>query len=264
MDRITIINSGGGVAKTSTSVNLAACLAKSDRRVLVIDLDGQGTASDWLWHDAGDKQSLLLDVMLGEITAKDAIQNTYLPTLDIIPSSFHLYQAEKHLSDEIGNDSLLKIALDEIENDYDFVVIDTPPQLGILSYNAMIASPNGLIVPCEASYKSLKAMKALMRVVNLMRARRCSEIELLGILATRVDARTKSSTQTLDILRDSFGGLVFESVINEAVAMKDAPAHKKSVIDYQPSSKSAKQLIEFANEVVQRISSRGDQINVAA
>lgn len=263
MDRITIINSGGGVAKTSTAVNLSACLAKSGRKVLAIDLDGQGTASDWLGHDSGDQQHLLLDVLIGDIRAEDAVQKTYIPTLDLIPSSFHLYQAEKHLSDEIGSDSLLKIALDDLSESYDCVVIDTPPQLGILSYNAMIAAPFGLIVPCEASYKSLKAMKALMRVVNLMKARRCSEIDLLGILATRVDARTKSSVQTVDILRDGFGSLVFDTVISEAVAMKDAPSHHKSIVDYLPASKSAKQVTAFADEVIQRIRSRG-VINAAA
>ena len=257
MERITIINSGGGVAKTTTALNLAASLAKSGSRVLAIDLDGQGTSSDWLSGPAGDQQQLLLDVILGEVSAKDAAQNTYISNLDLIPASFHLYQAEKHLAEEIGADSLLKIALDGVEDEYDYAVIDTPPQLGILSYNAMIASPSGLIVPCEASYKSLKAMKALMRVINLMKARRCSEIEMLGILASRVDARTKSSVQTVDILRDAFGGLVFDSIINEAVAMKDAPSHHKAVMDYLPKSKSAKQVTAFSEEVIQRIQCRG-------
>lgn len=263
MNRITIINSGGGVAKTSTAVNLAAALAHLGKRVVLVDLDGQGTASDWLGHATGDKQHLLLDVMLGELDAEDAVKQTYLPSLHLIPSSYHLYQAERHLADEVAADSLLQLALDSLENDYDYAVVDTPPQLGILSYNAMLAAPAGLLVPCEASYKSLKAMGALMRVINLMKARRCPEIDVLGILPCRVDRRTTSSIQAVDVLRDNFGEVVFSTVITEAVAMKDAPAHHQAVMDYLPTSQSADQIRSFTDEVVQRMS-KGEATNAAA
>lgn len=252
MKRITVMNSGGGVAKTSTAVNLAASLSHTGERVLLVDLDAQGTASDWLGYDTSDRQSLLLDVLLGEISTSESIKKTYLEKLDVIPSSFHLYQAERHLSDEVANDTLLKIALDQVADSYDWVVLDTPPQIGILSYNSMLAAPAGLIVPCEASYKSLKAMKALMKVIELMRDRRCPEINLLGVLASRVDMRTKSSIQSVEILRENFGDVVFDTVVTESVVMKDAPSHHKAVVDYSPKSKTAKQVKAFAQEVIAR------------
>ena len=263
MQSITITNSGGGVAKTSTAVNLAATLSQNGDQVLIVDLDAQGSASDWLGHDVSDRQHLLLDVLLGELDTVDAIQTTYLDNLDLIPSSFHLYQAEKHLSDEVAADTLLKIALEQVEDSYDWVVLDTPPQIGILSYNAMLAAPSGLIIPCEASYKSLHAMKALMRVIKLMKTRRCSDINLLGILPSRVDLRTKSSIEAVDVLKDTFGEYVFDTLITESVVMKDAPSHHLSVVDYAPKSKTAKQIKQFTDEVKQRLSKRMT-VNAAA
>lgn len=259
MKRITVINSGGGVAKTSTAVNLAASLAHKGSKVIAVDFDAQSTMSDWLGHDIADQQHLLLDVLLGERAAEEAIKQTYIPNLHLLPSSHHLYQAERHLSDEVAADSLLNIALESLDQNYDYAVIDTPPQLGILSYNAMLASPAGLLVPCEASYKSLKAMKALMKVIELMKARRSNEIGILGILASRVDLRTSSSVQSVDILRENFGQLVFSTVITEAVAMKDAPAHHKAVQDYLPQSKTAKQVEELTLEVLERLSREGQK-----
>jgi len=257
MKRITVINSGGGVAKTSTAVNLAASLAHKGHRVCAVDFDAQSTMSDWLGHDIADQQHLLLDILLGELEVKEALKQTYIPNLHLIPSSHHLYQAERHLADEVASDTLLDIALSQLDESYDFCVIDTPPQLGILSYNAMLAAPAGLIVPCEASYKSLKAMKALIRVVQLMKQRRCEEISILGILASRVDLRTSSSVQSVDILRENFGQLVFNTVITEAVAMKDAPAHHKAVMDYLPQSKTATQVEELTQEVLHRLNREG-------
>lgn len=263
MERICILNSSGGAAKTSSAVNLASCLAKRSRRVLLVDLDGQGTASTWLGQKSNENQSNLLEGLLGERKAEDCISDTPQDDLFLMGSSYHLYNAEKFLANEIEPHTLLNLLLNQIEDEYDYAVLDTPPQLSALVYNGILAAPRNLIIPAEASFKCLSAMRALIRVVEQLKQRRSENIEITGILATRVDKRTKSAKEAVEYLRESFGEIVFKTEITEAVAMKDAPGFNQSVLDYKPKSQSAKQIREFTEEVLGRIESKERRENAA-
>lgn len=263
MKRICILNSSGGAAKTSTAVNLASCLAKRSRRVLLVDLDGQGTASTWLGQESNETQSNLLEGLLGERKPEDCITETPQDSLFLMGSSYHLYNAEKFLSNEVEPHTLLNLLLNQIDGEYDYAVIDTPPQLSALVYNGILAAPSNLLIPAEASFKCLSAMRALIRVIEQLQQRRDESIEIVGIVATRVDKRTKSAKEAVEYLRESFGNLVLTTEITEAVVQRDAPGFNQSVLDYKPKSVSAKQIRDFTEEVLGRIEGKERRTNAA-
>ena len=248
MKTLAFVNSGGGQAKTSTCHSVGTALALDGKRVLLVDIDGQSSLSSWCGIRDNESQSDLLDVLRGEMPIRDAIRQTYIENCHILPASLHLYQAERHFADEIAADNLLNMALADIDGQYDWICIDTPPQMGILGYQSMIAAQN-LIIPVEASWKSLQAMNGLLKVINIMRERRCPELQITGILPSRVDQRQTSCKQSVELLRDNFGQLVFENIITDSVVMKDAFAHGKSVVDYAPDSKTTKQVKAVIGEI---------------
>jgi chromosome partitioning protein len=250
MEVLAFVNSGGGQAKSSTCHSIASSLALDGKRVLAVDMDGQCSLTNWCGISEVEEQSDLLSVLLSEKAISTAIRETPVPGMDILPSSMHLYQAEKHFADEICADELLKIALNNI--DYDFVCIDTPPQMGILSYMAMIASQN-LVIPVESSWKSLQAMRGLLRVIEIMKQRRLPDLSITAIVPSRVDMRQTSCKQAVELLRENFGELVSNTVITDSVVMKDAFAHQKSVIQYAPNSKTATQINELTAELIGRL-----------
>jgi chromosome partitioning protein len=252
MKTLAFVNSGGGQAKTSTCHSVGTALALAGKRVLLIDIDGQCSLSSWCGIQDNEQQHDLLDVLRGDMSISAAIRHTYIESCHILPASLHLYQAERHFADEIAADNLLNIALQGIADSYDVCCIDTPPQMGILGYQSMIAAKN-LIIPVEASWKSLQAMNGLLKVINIMRDRRCPELSITGILPSRVDTRQTSCNQSVDLLRQNFGELVFDTIITDSVVMKDAFAHGKSVIDYAPDSKTTQQIKSIIMEINSRM-----------
>lgn len=261
MDVLAFVNSGGGQAKSSTCHSVASSLAIAGNKVLCVDMDGQSSLTNWCGIQDVEEQSYLLDVLLDEREIGSAVMDTPIPNMSILPASLHLYQAEKHFADEIASDELLNMALSKIEIHYDYVCIDTPPQMGILSYQAMLASRN-LVIPVEASWKSLQAMRGLLKVINIMRERRCPELAINSIVPSRVDLRQASCKQSVELLRENFGELVTDTVITDSVVMKDAFAHEKSVITYAPKSKTADQITQLTKEILSRLN-RGELRNVA-
>ena len=178
-------------------------------------------------------------------------------------SSYHLYNAEKFIANEVEPHTLLNFLLNQVDSDYDYAVIDSPPQLGALVYNGILAAPRNLLIPAEASFKCLSAMRALIRVIEQLQQRRDENIEIAGIIATRVDKRTKSAKEAVEYLRESFGELVFKTELTEAVVMRDAPGFNQSILDYKPKSPSAKQIRELTDEIIGRIESKERTSNAA-
>ena len=263
MKVIATICSAGGTGKTSLSVSLAAELSERNNRVLIVCCDGQGTTSDWLGHDKQEEQSVLLDSLLGEREPGESIVETYKENLHLLPSSFHLFNFDRHVVDEPMPNELMSSMLRKIEDDYDYCVLDVQPQLSVLSYNCIIASNVGVLIPCECSYKSMRAMRGLLRALEVMRERARIDIPVLGIAANRYDKRTTSGKQCVELLRDTFGDTVLDTVIAESVVMRDSMSHHKSVTDYKPKSKTAEQIRSFTDEILQRIN-RGEVKNAAA
>lgn len=255
MISVAVICSKGGTGKSSTSVALASIFASENtsKPTLLIDLDGQGSASDALGFDNHDGQQMLLSSMLGEMPVKDAVVETTVENLDLIPASWNLYSAASHFHDVVGADGLLEAMLKPLENQYFAVIIDCPPNIGILNYNAAIAAKNGLLVPCEASHSAMRSMNSLLRVVTLLQQRRCPTVHILGITPTRVVRSTNSGKEAVSLLRESFGDLVTSTEIDEAVAIRDCPSHRKPITEYKPKSKAAKQYRALAKEILNRI-----------
>jgi chromosome partitioning protein len=250
--KITILTSKGGSGKTTTAVNLSAALATQGKRCLLVDLDPQCSCSDWLGYTDAEEQSFILDALLGNADISDGIQQTYLDNLHLLPCSMHLFQAETHLSNEIANDTLLSMALESVDEQYDYIVIDVTPTMGVLAYNAIYAAKN-LLIPVETSYIAMRAIRSIMKVVELMQQRRDDSISIVGLLASRVDVRQTSCKQALELLDNHFSNILLNTFINDAVAVKDSVAYGQSVICYKPKSKSAKQFLDLAIEIDKRL-----------
>ena len=251
------IQSAGGTGKSSCSVSLAAELAERNNRVLIVCCDGQGTTSDWLGHDRQEEQSLLLDCLLGEKEPRESIFPTYKENLSLMPSSFHLFNFDRHVVDEPMPNELMGSMLRKIEGDYDYCVLDVQPQLSVMSYNCILAADCGVLIPCECSYKSMRAMRGLLRALDVIRERARVNVPVLGIVANRFDKRTTSGKECVEVLQDTFGDTLFDTVIDESVVMRDSMSHHKSVTDYKPKSKTAKQIRSLVDELERRIITEG-------
>ena len=255
MHRIAFCQSKGGVAKTTLSVNVAACLASRGKNVLLCDLDGQMSASDFVGFDISQQQNLLLDAMLGRIEPADAVIKTGIENLSLVPASLHLYSAESILNSEIAADSLLLHLLDDYSQSYDFCIVDCPPSINLLNWNALIAAKQ-VILPCEASHASLLAMKNLLRAINTLERRRDIAVNNLGIIATRVDKRTKNSQKAVQLLDQAFAGLLFDTRFTETVKVKESMAHKSPLISFAPEHNAAAEIVALTNEIEQRLANK--------
>ena len=252
---ISVINSKGGAGKTTTTVNLAAALANTGKRVLLVDFDPQCSASDWLGFNDAESQSHLLDSMLGTADITDGIHDTYLENLHLLPNSMHLFQAETLLANEVANDTLLSIALEPIQSQYDFILMDCTPTMGVMAYNAIFAAKN-LLIPVETSFISMRSIRSIMKVIDLMKTRRDPQINIIGLLPSRMDSRQTSCNQAIAMMKEHFSSLLLETCINDAVAIKDSVSFGQSVLCYKPKSKSAQQYKQLAQEVISRLETR--------
>lgn len=253
MEILAIAQSKGGVGKSATAHSLASAFAEKGR-TLLIDLDPQSSVSAHCGFFAAETQSLLLDAMLGAISPDEAITDTTVPNLFLVPGTWKLYSAAKIFAEEVGSDGLLESMLGRMESQFDKVIIDTAPSVSVLSYNAMISS-DSIIVPCETSHSSLLAMKSLLKVVELLQQRRCPTVNISAIVPTRV-GRNKSAQQSIDVLRSTFGELITQTVISEAAAIRDCSSAAKSIFQYRPKSKSSAEYKALAAEITARTKER--------
>lgn len=250
MRKIAIVNQKGGSGKTTTAVNLAASLAKESKRILLIDLDPQASAS--MWYGVKDKGKGLYEVLTEEKKIKDVIVPTKMAGIDMIPASSFLAGIEKALANEVGAEKTLKVKFEEMqEKPWDYLLIDCPPALGLLSLNAL-ALADEVLVPVETHVMALHGLVQLIKTITLVQQRINPTLQISGILACRVDFRTKHSPEVLSQLRNRFEGKVYKTVIRENVKLAEAPLHIKSIIEFDPKSNGASDYKDLAKEIIKQ------------
>jgi chromosome partitioning protein len=248
---IALCNQKGGVGKTTTSINLGASLAEYGRRVLAIDFDPQGALSAGLGVQTHDVTTIYDLLLTSKADPREAIQHTVVPGLDMIPANIDLSAAEVHLVNEVAREQILAGVLRKVSSDYDVILIDCQPSLGILTVNALTAS-HGVLVPLECEYFALRGVALLIETVDKVRERLNPALELDGILATMYDSRTLHSREVLERVVDAFGDRVLETVISRTVKFPDASVAATPITQFAPEHQAAQGYRQLARELVAR------------
>ena len=247
---IAVTNQKGGVGKTTTAINLSACLAALKKRVLLVDLDPQGNATSGVGK-ANAEGNTVYDVLIGEAEAKDAILPTGYGSLDVMPTAIELAGAEIELVGMDNRELLLKGALNAVREQYDYILIDCPPSLSLLTINALSAA-DGVLIPIQCEYYALEGLGALMNTVKLMRRKLNPELAITGILLTMFDSRTNLCAQVVHEVRAHFPNEVFETMIPRNVRLSEAPSYGQPIHIYDARCIGAKAYGELAKEMMKR------------
>lgn len=256
---IVVCNQKGGVGKTTTTVNLAASLAAAEKKTLVIDMDPQGNAGSGLSIDKGSVNLSIYDVLSGEVSIEQAIYQTELAHLQVVPAHIDLVGLDIEEGQNVSRETILLNAIAPIRDRYDYIMIDCPPSLSLLTVNSLTAA-NYVLVPVQCEYYALEGVADLMQTIDLIRRNLNSQLDLIGVLLTMFDVRVNLSHQVTGEIRGHFAEKVFKTVIPRNVRLSEAPSHGKPILLYDIRSIGAARYLELAQEVIARTSGEAPAI----
>ena len=244
---VSIANQKGGVGKTTTSINLSTILAKKGKKVLMIDADPQGNASSGVGIDRDEIDLSVYDILINDSTLEEVVKKTNIKNLDICPSNINLAGAEVELVSMMSREHRLKGKIDVIKNNYDYIIIDCPPSLGLITLNAFTAS-DSVLIPVQCEYYALEGLGQLLNTISLVKKHLNKDIEIEGALLTMYDIRTNLSNQVVKEVKKYFNDKVYKNVIPRNVKLSEAPSYGMPISIYDPRSKGAKSYEKFVRE----------------
>ncbi len=249
---LAVVNQKGGVGKSTTAVNLAAGLGELDQRVLLVDLDPQGNATSGFGLNKNQRELCVYNALLGEVELGTIVEPVEVPGVFVVPATIQLAGAEIELVSAFSRESRLKSILEPVVDEFDIVIIDCPPSLGLLTVNALTAA-DGLIIPIQCEYYALEGLSKLLDSVRLVKTHLNPSLEVFGVVMTMYDSRTRLAQQVVEEVRDFFGDKVFDTLIPRTVRLSEAPSFGQPVTLYDPSGKGAEAYMRLAKEVVERV-----------
>jgi chromosome partitioning protein len=246
---ISIANQKGGVGKTTTSINLSSSLAAAEKKTLIIDIDPQSNSSSGL--SVQNHSPSVYDVLIGKMDIKNTIINSYMPFLDILPANINLVGAEIEMVEIQNREYMLKTALDSIKENYEYIIIDCPPSLGLLTLNSLTAS-DSVLIPVQCEYFALEGLGQLLNTINIVKKYFNKNLAIEGVVLTMFDTHLRLSHQVAEEVQKYFGGKVFDTIIHRNVRISEAPSYGKPVILYDAISAGAKNYMALAAELLER------------
>lgn len=248
---IAVANQKGGVGKTTTVINLSACLAEKGKKILTIDIDPQGNTTSGLGLDKNEIENTIYELLIGACDFEDCLQDEIIENLSVLPSNVNLAGAEIELIGTEEREFILKSKIDKIRNEYDFIIIDCPPSLNVLTVNAMTCADT-VLVPIQCEYYALEGLSQLIHTINLVKDRLNPDLEIEGVVFTMYDARTNLSLQVVEDVKDNLKQTIYKTIIPRNVRLAESPSHGLPINIYDPKSAGADGYRDLADEVIER------------
>ena len=248
---IAVANQKGGVGKTTTAINLSSCLAEKGKKVLAVDMDPQGNMTSGLGVDKNSVENTIYDLIIGESGIEEVLRKNIMKNLDIIPANIDLSAAEIELIDVEDKEYIVRNVIKDIKDNYDYIIIDCPPSLSMLTINAMTTATS-VLVPIQCEYYALEGLSQLIHTVDLVRDRLNPELEIEGVVFTMYDARTNLSLQVVENVKDNLHQNIYKTIIPRNIRLAEAPSYGIPINEYDPKSAGSESYIRLAEEVINR------------